>query len=110
MADTIWCRFDKTFICPGNLECIAGPCPYMTKAELDDKTDINITEKKESKMSLIGGRKFILSVLGIVCYTGIMILGRYAIDPLALGLGICGILAPGMAANVYAKYVQNKPQ
>jgi len=33
MGKTIWCLFIPTFICPSNLDCTDGPCPYMTGPE-----------------------------------------------------------------------------
>ena len=48
----------------------------------------------------VGMRKFTITVLSILSFTAIMILGQYAIDPTALGLGIGLLVTPSMAGYV----------
>ena len=57
-------------------------------------------------MTLKDNRKFILAILGMVCYTGIMVMGQFAIDPFALGLGLGLFMAPTAAANAYEHYAK----
>ena len=46
-----------------------------------------------------GLRKFIMSMFGLVCFAGILILGKGNIDPLSLGVGLGMVMAPTAAAN-----------
>jgi len=60
-------------------------------------------------MKIIGWRKWSLQVLGLVSFTWILL--RVAnLDPLALGIGICMVLAPGMAANAYVHAKGKQPE
>ena len=114
MADTIWCRFDKTFICPGNLECLSGSCPYLTGSNMSTDTVYAVldgmkskSEKtKGTKMTLEGNRKFFLTIFGMVLYTVCMVASNFGMDPFALGLGLGLFMAPTAAANAYEHYAK----
>lgn len=51
-------------------------------------------------MKLVGLRKFILTVLGLLCFTVILFVHE-TVDPFWLGLGLALLLTPTAIANVF---------
>ena len=59
---------------------------------------------------MTGKRKFVHGLVGVICFTMILILSQNSIDPLSLGVGMAMVLFPTSAANAVEHLAKRNQQ